>query len=262
MPRFSSPPLSPDAYVPSPIEAEYFGQIKPKDLMGFQQGWGAAAAEEDDDQEASNDGGGGDDDDDDLVRAIANSLADMEEKEAVPPPAPPSGMDLLHEWALAAADLKYDPQQPISGGGQADVFSGEWLGPPNVLRRGTRVALKVARPASAAATHQLEEFMRREVRALSRVRHENVVPLLGVCLQPRPAVVMGFAEGGSLRDRLEFDVSGGGGGTSSGPLTLVESVSLLADIARGMAAVHAHDIVHMDLKVRLPRTFFIIPTIV
>ena len=198
---------------------------------------------------------------DDLVRAIANSLADMEEKEAVPPPAPPSGMDLLHEWALAAADLKYDPQQPISGGGQADVFSGEWLGPPNVLRRGTRVALKVARPASAAATHQLEEFMRREVRALSRVRHENVVPLLGVCLQPRPAVVMGFAEGGSLRDRLEFDVSGGGG-TSSGPLTLVESVSLLADIARGMAAVHAHDIVHMDLKVRLPRTFFIIPTIV
>ena len=237
--------------------------------MGFHPGWGAAAEEEegDDDQEASNDGGG---DDDDLVRAIANSLADMEQKEAVPPPAPPSGMDLLHEWALAAADVKYDPQQPVSGGGQADVFGGEWLGPPNVLRRGTRVALKVARPASAAATHQLEEFMRREVRALSRVRHENVVPLLGVCLQPRPAVVMGFAEGGSLRDRLEFDVSdgggggvgGGGGGTSSGPLTLVESVSLLADIARGMAAVHAHDIVHMDLKVRLPRTFFIIPTII
>ena len=94
----------------------------------------------------------------------------------------------------------------------------------------------------------LEPFMRREVRALSRVRHPNVVQLFGVCLEPRPTVVMAFAEGGTLRDRLAADVSGGGGG--SGPLTPPRAVSLLADIARGMTAVHAHDIIHLDLKVR------------
>ena len=72
-----------------------------------------------DDQEASNDGGG---DDDDLVRAIANSLADMEQKEAVPQPAPPSGMDLLHEWALESFGSS-SSSSSSGGGGKQEGFA-------------------------------------------------------------------------------------------------------------------------------------------
>ena len=47
------------------------------------------------------------------------------------------------------------------------------------------------------------QAVRREARALHRVRHPNVVKLHGLCFEPAPMVLMAFAEGGTLQDALD-----------------------------------------------------------
>ena len=140
---------------------------------------------------------------------------------------------LLKTWEIDAADVTLEEE--IGDGGQAVVMRGQW--------KGMEVAAKQPRRrgsvrGSAAAAVQMETFIRREVRALSRVRHPNVVKLYGSCLSPTPMVLMAYAPHGTLQDAvddLRFQ-------------TNEDVVRLLAGIARGMEAVHAHNIIHLDLK--------------
>ena len=91
---------------------------------------------------------------------------------------------------------------------------------------------------SEAALRAITQTVRREVRALVRVRHPNVVRLHGACVEPAPCLVMAFAAGGGLDQAVR-----------EGRFTSVPDViKLLAGIARGMEAVHAHKVIHLDLK--------------
>ncbi|KAL3902962.1 MAG: hypothetical protein SGPRY_011860, partial [Prymnesium sp.] len=76
------------------------------------------------------------------------------------------------------------------------------------------------------------------VRALSRVRHPNVVVLYGVYNKRTPRVVMALAKR-SLRDDIESN-------NSRPPAP--DIARLLAAIASGMSAVHLHSLTHLDLK--------------
>ena len=109
-----------------------------------------------------------------------------------------------------------------------DVLHGKW--------QGLRVATKQPREAGTTGS----EFVRREVRALSRVQHPNVVRLYGVCFEPQPRVVMAFAAGGALADQLAT--------RQSSPL---DDARLLRGIASGMASVHAHK-VHSGHNTKAP----------
>ena len=79
---------------------------------------------------------------------------------------------------------------------------------------------------------------------MARCRHRNVIQLLGVCTTPRPMVVMPFAEGGSLRDRLAQAPAAAADAAAEVPVRNVlpraEALSLMRGIAQGMVSVHAH----------------------
>ena len=79
---------------------------------------------------------------------------------------------------------------------------------------------------------------------MARCRHRNVIQLLGVCTTPRPMVVMPFAEGGSLRDRLAQAPTAAADAAAEVPVRNVlpraEALSLMRGIAQGMVSVHAH----------------------
>ena len=68
--------------------------------------------------------------------------------------------------------------------------------------------------------------MRREVRALTRVRHPNVIRLFGACMEPTPCIVMAHASGGSLEQALH----------EGRFASIAAVVTLLTGIARHMEA--------------------------
>jgi serine/threonine protein kinase len=116
----------------------------------------------------------------------------------------------------------------IAAGGQGYVYRG----------RDTRlhrdVAIKVGRVATQAARRTLME----EARVLSLLNHPHVAGIYDfVSKRERGFIVMEFVPGATLRDIL-----------AGGPLPPSEVARLGADIARGLAAAHAANVVHGDIK--------------
>ena len=70
------------------------------------------------------------------------------------------------------------------------------------------------------------------LRARGQVQHANIVPLLGWSQDdPAPCLVYALMEGGSLQDRLECE-------RGTPPLTIHERVTVLHDVAIGLAFLH------------------------
>ena len=83
----------------------------------------------------------------------------------------------------------------------------------------------------------LDRF-RREVQALARLQHPNVVPVFEVGMhQGRPFYSMEYCSGGSLADYLNERL-----------LTASEAAQLVETLARAVHAAHQAQIIHRDLK--------------
>lgn len=102
-------------------------------------------------------------------------------------------------------------------------------------RGGRAVAVKRARadvPGAAAA-------LRREARVLSAVCHPAIVPVLELVDDAlEPALVLGWADGGSLGDLL-----------ADGPLPPADLLHLLRPLAAGLDALHARGVAHLDVSI-------------
>ncbi|MBL0886561.1 serine/threonine-protein kinase [Myceligenerans indicum] len=117
----------------------------------------------------------------------------------------------------------------------AGSFATVWLGHDEVLD--ARVAIKVLAENWSHDLRVRERFVE-EARLLWRLEDDHLVRVHAFDELPdgRPYVVLGWADGGSLRDRLE-----------SGPLEVELCLWLLAQIASGVQVLHDAQIVHRDL---------------
>jgi WD40 repeat protein/serine/threonine protein kinase len=102
------------------------------------------------------------------------------------------------------------------------------------------VAIKLLDPQYARNDLARGRFLR-EARAAAGVAHENVVTIYHVdCLEDQHLsfLVMQFIRGRSLQDRLD----------EGGPLPVREAVRIAAAAASGLAAAHANNLIHRDVK--------------
>jgi serine/threonine protein kinase/formylglycine-generating enzyme required for sulfatase activity/Leucine-rich repeat (LRR) protein len=99
------------------------------------------------------------------------------------------------------------------------------------------VAIKVMAPQLAATSPARKRFLR-EARSSAQVRHENVVQVYDVKEKPLPFLVMEYIPGETLQERLD----------RIGPLEVPEVLQIGRQIAEGLAAAHAKDLIHRDIK--------------
>jgi serine/threonine-protein kinase len=107
-----------------------------------------------------------------------------------------------------------------------------------VFRASDDVALKIIRPERAGHGIALARFLR-EARLAGSVADRHLVPILETGqVEDLAYLAMPYFAGGSLARRLEV----------AGALDLDETVDLAAQLGRGLDALHAHGILHRDVK--------------
>jgi eukaryotic-like serine/threonine-protein kinase len=140
----------------------------------------------------------------------------------------------LDDQGIPTAPLgsRYRLDRRIGSGGMAEVFAATDL----VLERTVAVKrLSRALVGDAVAHRRLQ----REARALASTHDLNIVAVFDVGEdQDGPYLVMELVEGTTLRVVLDREVR----------LEPARGLAIAAAIAQGLAAVHAHGVVHRDVK--------------
>ncbi len=130
--------------------------------------------------------------------------------------------------------------EPLRGG-FASVYRSVSTGDGRV------VAVKVLDNIHVGGRRSLERFAR-EVEALRRIGHPNIVEVLGrgTLDDGRPYYVMEWLEGHTLEAEL----------CARGPLAPVEALAIAEEICAALAAAHSAGVVHRDLK---PDNIMVLP---
>ena len=103
---------------------------------------------------------------------------------------------------------------------------------------GQDIALKLLVPSPATA-NQTRERMRREVNAVRRLAHPNIVAVYDFAEDgPYGAVIMELVDGEDLDRRVR----------RSGPLPPDDVVRIGGEVAAALAAAHRHGVLHRDVK--------------
>lgn len=132
----------------------------------------------------------------------------------------------LLKYLINVRDL--DIGRDIGIGSSAIVYEG-------LYRQHQKVAIKVLKAFDGS-----EGQFQREILVLSSCRHQNILGLVGACLDSRrrQCIITKFMEGGSLHDYLQRKQK----------LPPKEILRLAVDIAKGMQYLHSKGVIHMDLK--------------
>ena len=127
---------------------------------------------------------------------------------------------------------QYGVVRMLAQGGMSQIFEGRH---PQL---GSRVALKVMKPALAAQPMAAARFLR-EAKAASQIRHQNVVEVFDIGVEKGvPFIVMEFLEGADLAKLL----------AEKGAMPLTGIVDVFLPVISAVATAHRAGIVHRDLK--------------
>ena len=160
-----------------------------------------------------------------------SARAVMVDLERVTSSVRPGGSCLTGRGELAGRLMgNYEILSLLGRGGMAEVY----LARQASLDR--RVAIKFL---SSAICHDpvLIARFQREAQIVSQLRHPNILPIYDFACEPECAyIVMQYADGGTLKDRL------------GRPMSLIQAMPVLSQL--GAVLDHAHDagIVHRDVK--------------
>jgi serine/threonine protein kinase len=142
---------------------------------------------------------------------------------------------IVSEEEVKRATNGFSPDKLLGRGGHGSVYKG-------VLDDSTIVAVKVIHSATSGGA---SKRLLKECKTLGRVRHRNLVRLMGVCSSFQiKSLVMEFMSQGSFDEHLHCS-------ENNSRLGLKRRLSILKDVAHGMAYLHHHcspAIVHGDLK--------------
>ncbi|CAD6234677.1 unnamed protein product [Miscanthus lutarioriparius] len=132
-----------------------------------------------------------------------------------------------------------DFREPLGRGAFGTVFRG------TLLHNGGEKAIAVKRLEKVVEEGEVE--FQREVRAIGRTSHRNLVRLLGFCHEgANRLLVYEYMSNGSLAERLFKNSAGGGGPPAWG-----ERMGIALDVARGLHYLHDEldsRVIHCDVK--------------
>ncbi|XP_058220961.1 U-box domain-containing protein 33-like isoform X1 [Rhododendron vialii] len=132
----------------------------------------------------------------------------------------------LHE--IEGATGNFDPSMKIGQGGYGSVYRG--------FLRHTQVAIKTLTSQSMQGRSEFQH----EVHNLSKLRHPNIVTLIGSC--PDACIIIyEYLPNGSLEDRLSCR-------DNSTPLSWKTRIRIAAELCSVLIFLHSESIVHGDLK--------------
>ncbi|RDX86290.1 U-box domain-containing protein 33, partial [Mucuna pruriens] len=132
---------------------------------------------------------------------------------------------------IKEATRNFNPSLKIGEGGYGSIFNG--------ILRHTEVAIKTLKPGSKQGPVEFQQ----EVEVLSKLRHPNLITLIGACPESW-TLVYEFLPNGSLEDRLNCK-------DSSPPLSWQTRIRIAAELCSALIFLHSskpHSIAHGDLK--------------
>ncbi|XP_061341263.1 U-box domain-containing protein 33-like isoform X2 [Gastrolobium bilobum] len=172
---------------------------------------------------------------DDLKMQRDNALREAEELKSKQGEASSTHfLQLFSEFSfpeIKEATSNFDPSLKIGEGGYGSIFKG-------ILCR-TEVAIKTLDPKSKQGPSEFQQ----EVKILSKLRHPNIITLIGACPESW-TLVYEYLPNGNLEDRLSCK-------DNTPPLSWQTRIRIAAELCSALIFLHAskpHSIVHGDLK--------------
>jgi len=145
------------------------------------------------------------------------------------------------DWEVRPSEINCE--ELIGAGSTSEVYRATW--------RGTDVAVKRMNIIDTSFNSKALQEFRMELDILSRLRHPNLVLLMGACYREPPLfVVTEFCAGGSLFELLHGPQALSRKGSPSISLSFRQRLKLSLDIAKGCVYLHScqPQIIHRDLK--------------